>query len=709
MRRRMTRLMAAALVLVMILGSGSALGAGRKFASVKYEPVDIRQMQAVADEILTLCADEKNAERVLTLFDTLLDMFDTSETMTAYSMVMYSSDITSEYWAAQYALQRDSYARISNCVVTTARSILTSPCAKAALAGWDSATLQRARSTRAYDESQLAAFENENGLLTKYYALLATTRPGSEDRKQKLGGLFIDLMRVRKQMAASFGYETFADYAYRSLYGRDYSPAQAEKLCEQVKGSISGLYKTLCGIYPDRVKGLGAVMDSYSREELIKKVQQEAPAVSEDAAKCLDALLRDGYYSVNASGKKAASSFTVLLPDEESPYMFIASDETPFDLTTMTHELGHCTYYSLYPVSSWYGEVSVDLAEIHSTAMQLLFTDRYDEMFGEENGSKMKDYTVFQTLYCLVSGCFYDEFQRKAYAMAEPTVAGLEKLYNELLKDYGLDDGGVTHWTELPHNFEDPFYYISYAVSAAGGWEIWLISQTEPERAKEIYAKLLRCSFNTERGYALKRSGLSDPMDGSFGLLTKRIEALLLYNVPFTDVAGHWAAEYISWLAGEGAVSGVTPTTFAPGAKMTRAMFVTVLGRLYGEQKSGDTGFTDVKKGSYYEPWVAWAAEKGIITGSNGRFRPEDTISRQEMAVIILRLLESEGEQIPERESSYADKEQIADWAKKAASALSALGVLEGKSGNRFDPKGLLTRAESAAVLYRMNGLVKGQ
>ena len=179
----------------------------------------------------------------------------------------------------------------------------------------------------------------------------------------------------------------------------------------------------------------------------------------------------------------------------------------------------------------------------------------------------------------------------------------------------------------------------------------------------------------------------------------------------FTDITGHWAADNILFVASRGLLSGTSDTTFSPGTGMTRGMFVTALGQLAGiNPDSYKTGkFTDVKADAYYAPYVNWAAQTGIVTGVTATtFAPDTNINREQMAVIMKNYAAKLGYDLPQtlKAVTFADNANISSWAKDAVRAMQQAGILAGKNGNKFDPKGTATRAEVATVLRRFVEIV---
>lgn len=184
----------------------------------------------------------------------------------------------------------------------------------------------------------------------------------------------------------------------------------------------------------------------------------------------------------------------------------------------------------------------------------------------------------------------------------------------------------------------------------------------------------------------------------------------------FTDVTGHWAAGYIGFATEREIFVGTGGSTFSPDAGMNCAMFATVIGRLYehsfGEiETSGNQTFTDCDYDAYNGKYIAWASENGIISGyGNGRFGPDDQITREQMAAILYRFADFLGVFPNSMDTAldYPDADSISDYAKTAALYCQTTGVIGGRTGGVFAPQETATRAEAAAVIKRFVEVVLG-
>ena len=173
----------------------------------------------------------------------------------------------------------------------------------------------------------------------------------------------------------------------------------------------------------------------------------------------------------------------------------------------------------------------------------------------------------------------------------------------------------------------------------------------------------------------------------------------------FTDIAGHWGEKAILEAAEKKLITGYPDGTFKPDQAVTRAEFLVMLARALGwgdKSPAGALPFTDADRmGSWAMGAVAAAVEKGIVSGyPDGSFRPDEPISRAEMAVMIARALGAAGNSGDP--TAFADDADIPAWAKGAVEALRQLGIVQGREDNRFAPGDTATRAEAAVVLLRM-------
>jgi secreted pullulanase len=185
--------------------------------------------------------------------------------------------------------------------------------------------------------------------------------------------------------------------------------------------------------------------------------------------------------------------------------------------------------------------------------------------------------------------------------------------------------------------------------------------------------------------------------------------AVFEYDKSFADVqAGHWASAAIKSLTARHIVTGINDKQFAPQANVTRAEFAAMLIRALGLKAEGAASFADVGADKWYSAYVATASKLGIVNGRSDQvFAPNETISREEMAVMLIRayaVKKGEAASSATAESTFTDRSQISKWASESVAAAEKLGLIQGRANEIFVPKGKMTRAESAQVIYNLLG-----
>lgn len=164
---------------------------------------------------------------------------------------------------------------------------------------------------------------------------------------------------------------------------------------------------------------------------------------------------------------------------------------------------------------------------------------------------------------------------------------------------------------------------------------------------------------------------------------------------------GHWAYRAVTLLAERGIISGRSTTSFAPDDNVTRAEFIKMITTAMSlSAGDGAVPFVDVAADSWYAPYAAMAYREGLVLGDDAKcFKPNENITREDMASILYRALKvtEEGSGV-----SFADKDQISDYAVAAVGYFSQKGLINGMDGGKFAPKAAATRAQAAQMLYNI-------
>ena len=171
----------------------------------------------------------------------------------------------------------------------------------------------------------------------------------------------------------------------------------------------------------------------------------------------------------------------------------------------------------------------------------------------------------------------------------------------------------------------------------------------------------------------------------------------------FTDVpANHWAQAAIQYVYDNGLMTGVSDTAFAPEATTTRAMIVSMLARMENVTSAADAGFTDVAADDWYATAVNWAAANGIVNGiSDDTFAPNDPITREQLAAMLMNYAQWKGQDTSARADLSGYSDAPSTWASEAVQWAAAEGLLAGVTDDELQPQGQATRAQVAAIMQR--------
>ncbi len=168
------------------------------------------------------------------------------------------------------------------------------------------------------------------------------------------------------------------------------------------------------------------------------------------------------------------------------------------------------------------------------------------------------------------------------------------------------------------------------------------------------------------------------------------------------DIQGHWAAAMIQEAVEKGIVNGFEDGTFHPNDSITRAQFATILVRaLHLKEEDAHTFADSDQIPDWAKPEIAKAVKAGIINGyENDTFRAEAVVTRSEIAVMVARAMKLSEEK--SGSLTFADNALIPEWAKGWITGAVRKGIIEGRDNNEFAPNSSATRAEAVVLVLRM-------
>ncbi len=475
-----------------------------------------------------------NAQRAL---EEHIDAYRRYRTAASIAYVRYCFDVTDTGRKAAYETVSASLEELG-CLLIDTELALSRDASLAEV--YDAQTVARLQQEDAlHDLSVLPLADRERELIGTYDALesLTVAYAGREWTKEEIlsdtsltfetfsslyrmyrstynenaGSVFLELIRVRNEMARTLGFDSYAEYGYAS-YMRDYTPAEAQTLSDTVKRELVPLFIELQDDFYQAVMRLSC--GTFSQEPTFALVETVIRNLLPELERPWTYMREKGMYDCSASSNRMSGSFTTYFETYGAPFLFTAWDDSYEMPTTMLHEFGHYAGYFLNGIQRMQSADPLDLAEIDSQGLELLAFSQYDILYGAlADAARIANLTI--ALYAVITGCMEDEFQQFAYHTDNVTLEALNAEYERLSKAYGLYEMGLDgeSWTEISHTFRAPMYYISYSTSMLSALQLLVLSQDNPDGAIAAYRSILMRPIDATFRDTIQNAGLSDPFD----------------------------------------------------------------------------------------------------------------------------------------------------------------------------------------------------
>lgn len=514
----------------------------------------LRQKVTAAQQILESGGDMEQIEAAL---DECYDLYYSYDTMYTIAYIRSRQNITDTYYAEELAWCEDNYPRVQQLMEELLYAAAASDDAQELENEyfWDGFTQDYADDSQSvYREDIVALMQQEAALLGEYRALNASptidTSEGEldfydyiadkydeeyvdalmkyyEKYNEEFARIYIELVKVRSQMARELGYDSYEQMQYDYYFERDYTPEQAAGYVADIKEYMVPLYVEVLGSDPYSLISY----DRVSEKQLMGVLEHAAKQVGGGIEEAFDFMADYGFYDVRLSSTKASMSFQSYLNDYEAPFLFLNPTGDIEDILSLSHEFGH--YVDAYV--NYNASETIDVSECFSQGMEYLLLGYFDGAVEPETLENINCLKMLDTLELYVQQASFAEFERIVYSSDPETLSAevLNRLSLELAKEYGYYDGVhedyyAMSWTDISHFFEMPFYVISYPVSNDVAMQIYELEQAERGAGLEKYLEIL------DREYAglidtVQAGGLQSPFEpGRIEQVVRDLSARLL-------------------------------------------------------------------------------------------------------------------------------------------------------------------------------------
>lgn len=566
------------LVAVLMLGIGFSIGrrsgddrderdyitevvgeAPRRFEDIEYSRPYIAALENKVKAAEQLMADGGDLETIEAALDACYEQYYNYDTMYTVAYIRARQDMTDSYYADELAWGEDNYPRVQQLMEELLYAAAASDKAQELEEDyfWDGFTEDYADdSNSVYREEIVALMQQEAELIGEYRALNASptidTAEGEldfydyiadkydeeylaalmeyyEKYNKEFARIYIDLVKVRAQMARELGYDSYEQMQYDYYFERDYTPEQAADYVADIKQYMVPLYRAVMADDPYSEISYDAVND----EQLIAVLGDAARQLGGGIEEAFDFMYDHGFYDVRLSSTKAAMSFQSYLTDYEAPFLFLNPAGDIEDILSLSHEFGH--YADAYV--NYNATETIDVSECFSQAMEYLMLGYFDGAVSPETLEELQRLKMLDTLDLYVQQASFAEFESRVYS-ADPETLSAEMLNDlslELAKEYGYYDGVnegyyAMSWTDITHFFEMPFYVISYPVSNDIAMQVYELEQQDRGAGLEKYLEIL------DRQYpglidTVEAGGLQSPFEpGRIEHVVDDLSARLLEN-----------------------------------------------------------------------------------------------------------------------------------------------------------------------------------
>ena len=499
-------------------------------AVVAYKDMEYTRpdMEALNGTLEAACEASKGTdlEAVLEGINRFYDAYDNFYTNYMLADIRYSGDLTDTTWEEEYRFCSENSVTVDAGLDELYGALAQSPCREKLEAEeyFGAGFFDPYEGSSGWDAELTSLMERESRLQNRYYQLSEEALDyeyGTEEYFAACGDemveLLVELIAVRQEIAAYWGYGDYTSFASDFYYSRDYTTAQTRNYLEQIRQELVPLYRKM-----NEITDWESLWQEQTEEEAYAYVRDMAQAMGGRVAASFDVMDRAGLYDIAYGENKYNSSFEVYLNSYYVPFIFMNPSRTTYDFFTFAHEFGHfCNDYISY--GSYAG---TDVTEVFSQGMEYLSL-----CYGENR----EQYVALKMLDCLnlyVEQAAFARFEQEMYGLTgdELTVENLCALYDRIAQDYGFDSIGYDdrEFVTMTHYYTNPVYIISYVVSNDASLQLYQLELEQPGQGLQRLQDNLDTTCATLMEF-LDVMGLESPFaSGRLEAVRKTLESALL-------------------------------------------------------------------------------------------------------------------------------------------------------------------------------------
>ena len=494
------------------------------YKSMEYTRPDMDDLEQTLTDACTV-AQEGSVEEIVEAIYSFYDAYDWFYTCYSLADIHYSGDLTDIYWEKEYYYCVENSASVDAMLEELYYALAKSPC-REKLEGdqyFGADFFDSYDGENLWDAEFTAMLETEGQLQNQYYNLSTAaldyesgTSAYYDACAEEMAQLLVELIQVRQEMAAYWGYEDYVQFANDFYYYRDYTADQMETYLCDIRQELVPIYREM-----NESDVWDGAYGYSSEEQTFQFVRTAAKNMGGTIWEAFELLEDAGLYDISYGENKYNSSFEVYLTSYYEPFIFMNPGLVRYDCLTLAHEFGHfANDYACY--GSYAG---VDVLEVFSQGMEYLALC-YGEDTEDLTRVKMAD-----SLCVYVEQAAFASFEQQMYGLTgeDLSTEGLYRLYEQVALDFGFDSIGYDsrEFVEITHFYTNPMYVISYVVSNDAAMQLYQMEQEEPGTGLQLMEENLDAQEYYFLAF-LESAGLESPFaDGRIGEVRETFENVL--------------------------------------------------------------------------------------------------------------------------------------------------------------------------------------
>lgn len=363
------------------------------------------------------------------------------------------------------------------------------------------------------EEWNFERFQIEGGSLERD-AYIDVYQALYREKNSVLGEIYLELLRLRTDKASGEGYEDFAQYAYNEMYVRDYTVDEALDLFGEIRRKVVPEVRDMEELYQSLDTTPLFALPTTTAMERFAAVSPYLEEIDPELMQTFDYMDEYQLYDMDPGAGKAEIGFTLKLPYYNDAFIFDSPYSYYYDYTTAIHEFGHYNYMFHNMEDILMEQSNIDLCEIHSQGLEMLYHDYYDRILEGEAGELFRFMEVYQMAQNTIQAALISELEIEIYQNPDMTLKEINELYLKLSRKYGIYyDSSMEElysWVDISHIFTSPCYYIGYSTSAFTSLDLLTLSEKNRHEAVEKYMELTTLPTYAPYCSAIEYVGLRD-------------------------------------------------------------------------------------------------------------------------------------------------------------------------------------------------------